>query len=61
MENNKKVIMPFGKYAGEYVEDILYGSDSGKDYFKFLLNQEWFEKKYKGLYRVVKKLVEDED
>jgi len=60
MENNKKVIMPFGKYAGEYIEDILYSS-SGKSYFKFLLNQEWFEKKYKGLYKVIKKLVENED
>ena len=46
-------IMPFGVNIGEFVEDL----DS--DYLNYLINQQWFEDKYKKLYKFVKKELDE--
>ncbi len=46
---NSTDIVPFGKYAGRPVSDLL--SDSS--YINWLKNQKWFQEKYGKLFVVV--------
>ena len=41
------MIIPFGKYRGEDIEDIP------SDYLKFLLGQEWFEERFEDVYNAL--------
>jgi len=52
----EKLIMPFGEYAGEYLEDVV---TEKTDYIKWLMNQDWFKYKFKNLYREAEKLLEE--
>jgi len=48
-----KLIMPFGKYDGEYIEDVPI------EYLKFLSETGWFEDKYPRLFRKAEELIEE--
>jgi uncharacterized protein (DUF3820 family) len=48
-----KLIMSFGKYNGEYIEDVP------TDYLIFLSETGWFEEKYPRLFRKAQELIEE--
>jgi len=57
MEDDKKLIMPFGKHEGEYLEDIIMIDPK---YVKWLTNQNWVETRFNSLFKKAKSLSEEE-
>jgi uncharacterized protein (DUF3820 family) len=53
--NIGKTIMPFGKYKGEYLDDMP------TKYLMWLFETSSIEDRYPGLYKIIEKLLDERD
>jgi len=54
-DGKPKLIMPFGEHVGEYIDDLI--SEKPK-YINFLMNQQWFEDKFKDIYNHIEQEID---